>query len=85
MAAGEGLTAVEQEIADGVAAQPLIGPPESFEVLTEQLKGNEAFLRKLPNVAARYAALRRVRGDGNCFFRAFIYSLLQQVSSGRER
>ena len=30
----------------------------------------------------RYTALRRVRGDGNCFYRSFLFGYLEQLLQG---
>ncbi len=34
-------------------------------------------MAKLRALSARYAGLRRVRSDGNCFFRATAFGLLE--------
>jgi hypothetical protein len=37
------------------------------------------FVRKIERLGQAYTHLRRTRGDGNCFFRAFIYSYLEHL------
>ncbi|KAF4319829.1 hypothetical protein G195_006718 [Phytophthora kernoviae 00238/432] len=45
---------------------------------------NPNFMHGIESLNARYEALRRVRGDGNCFFRGFIFALCEHLlpSSG---
>jgi ubiquitin thioesterase protein OTUB1 len=54
------------------AEQPLVGEEEPPEVLLAQYVDNPSFLPKLADFAARYRAIRRTRGDGSCFYRAFM-------------
>ena len=37
------------------------------------------FQQKISKLCHTYKSLRRTRGDGNCFFRAFMFSFLQGV------
>ena len=57
---------------------PLIGPLEPIELLQDDYKeGNEKIYNKLLQLEAHQ--VRRVRGDGNCFFRAISYELIKQT------
>ncbi|KAE8912704.1 hypothetical protein PF005_g8785 [Phytophthora fragariae] len=40
---------------------------------------NANFMHGIESLNARYEALRRVRGDGNCFFRGFIFALCERL------
>lgn len=39
-------------------------------------------LFRLPHIHQRYSALRRVRGDGNCFYRSFLFGYLERLLHG---
>lgn len=67
--------AIHNEIA---ANQAIISEFLSFEALEAEYAENRGFLLKIPYLAERFRGFRRVRGDGNCFYRAFLYSLLEQ-------
>ncbi|KAF1329819.1 Ubiquitin thioesterase otubain, partial [Globisporangium splendens] len=62
---------------------PLVSDPMSALCLKAEYAGNanENFLFGIESLAKRYDAMRRVRGDGNCFFRAFIFALCEQLLS----
>mmetsp|Transcript_11099 Transcript_11099/g.27221 ORF Transcript_11099/g.27221 Transcript_11099/m.27221 type:complete len:327 (-) Transcript_11099:12-992(-) len=76
--------ALHQEDAAGgsEAAQKLIGDLEPLSSLAElysQQHSNAAFLRKATALQSRYAGWRRVKGDGNCFIRGYIYAVLENL------
>ena len=55
------------------AAAPLVGAMElGFASLLKQLQGGDL---DVTAVAAKYRGFRRVRGDGNCFFRGTMFRL----------
>lgn len=57
---------------------PLVGPLEPIELLQDDYKdGNQTFYSKL--LQLQDYAIRRVRGDGNCFFRAMAFELIKQT------
>lgn len=43
----------------------------------EYENGNQNFVQKIGKLEERYRTFRRTRGDGNCFFRGFIYAYLE--------
>eukprot|EP00887_Chlorella_sp_A99_P001976 scaffold18.g1976.t1 len=60
------------------ANQPLIGELEPLASLeAEYASGSEVFLAKIRGLHASYGAIRRARGDGNCFFRSFLFGYLE--------
>ncbi|KAK9763032.1 hypothetical protein K7432_010661 [Basidiobolus ranarum] len=65
----------EQSIKDSQAkAVPLVNVDESIlQLLAEYAAGSEIFQTKIQNLSVEYDRIRRCRGDGNCFFRAFAY------------
>ena len=42
------------------------------------------FVQKIRSLEATYGAIRRARGDGNCFFRSFIFALFEHVLQHRD-
>eukprot|EP00960_Hanusia_phi_P017173 505456-Hanusia_phi.AAC.1 len=40
---------------------------------------NEIFLRKLREIQATHGAMRIVRGDGNCFYRAYMFAIYEST------
>lgn len=60
--------------------KPLIGDLEAMESLrAEYVNGSQAFVRKIDGLSGEYTGLRRTRGDGNCFFRSFLYAYLEYL------
>ena len=41
--------------------------------------GSSVFVNKIKTVEASYRAIRRARGDGNCFFRSFVFAYMEQL------
>lgn len=59
---------------------PLIGDVEQLDALeTEYRSGSDIFLAKIAALRQRYSGIRRTRGDGNCFFRSFVFAYLENI------
>ncbi|GAX72818.1 hypothetical protein CEUSTIGMA_g273.t1 [Chlamydomonas eustigma] len=59
---------------------PYVGDKEDMSCLkTEYQNGNFVFLKKIDSLQATYSSYRRTRGDGNCFYRAFLYRYLESL------
>ena len=60
------------------AQQPLIDSIREVISLLDQYKDAElpGFAKGIVDLNNRYTGLRKVRGDGNCFYRAFLYGYL---------
>lgn len=68
----------QEEIQQHVASQALIGPFElGFASLQAEL--GAGFQPGVVLLAQSHRGWHRVRGDGNCFFRAFMFSLVSQL------
>lgn len=48
-------------------------------------KFNEAMVAKFATLAETYVGLRKIRGDGNCYYRAVIVGLLEHIMRTGER
>ncbi|CAG0879538.1 unnamed protein product [Cyprideis torosa] len=69
---------IEREVAQEC---PLIGPLESLNNLKPEYIKDPVFLQKIERLVEKYPKFRRMRGDGNCFFRSMAFALLEQLSS----
>jgi ubiquitin thioesterase protein OTUB1 len=52
--------------------------------LLDELGGNPRFAKKIGELAVKYSELRRVRNDGNCFYRAYFFGTLVWLAQARE-
>ncbi|KAK6160477.1 hypothetical protein DH2020_003858 [Rehmannia glutinosa] len=51
----------------------------------EYKSGNPILLEKIKVLTEQYAAIRRTRGDGNCFFRSFMFTYLEHILESQDR
>ncbi|ESO02538.1 hypothetical protein HELRODRAFT_184997 [Helobdella robusta] len=65
---------IEEEIMN---SQLLIGELEDLGNLETEMASDDIFVRKVQILKQRYSNFRRVRGDGNCFYRAFGFACLE--------
>ncbi|KAI8086029.1 peptidase C65 Otubain-domain-containing protein [Halteromyces radiatus] len=70
----------EQQIKDEEAQKiPLVCQDEPLLKLEEEFKDNEPFLQKIKNLSRKHNRIRKCRGDGNCFFRAFAFAWFESA------
>jgi len=67
-------SAIDSEIS---AKTPLVGPKEPLGVLLTEYAADAVYRDKILELTKTYAQLRRMRPDGNCFFRAYSYAALE--------
>ena len=83
------LAAIENEIK---SSQPLTSQLLPISALLNQYSNNAnnddnsndqqqsaGFVKSAQYLSTKYTSLRRVRGDGNCYYRAFLYSLCEHL------
>lgn len=59
---------------------PFVGDKEPLSALAVEYElGNPIFRTKIEKLGETYEAIRRTRGDGNCFFRAFMFSYFESL------
>ncbi|KAK7302672.1 hypothetical protein RJT34_13565 [Clitoria ternatea] len=59
---------------------PFVGDKEPLcSLAAEYQSGSPILLQKIKVLDEQYAAIRRTRGDGNCFFRSFMFSYLEHI------
>ena len=73
--------AIEQEIKD---TQPLTSAVRPLEDLRQQYQTGDGVSNKWYDLGVQvlmktYLSIRVVRGDGNCYYRAFLYSMCEQL------
>jgi ubiquitin thioesterase protein OTUB1 len=70
-----------KEIEDEVKACPLTSEVKELCALESQYKsiGSSSFLAGLRALQEDYNKIRTVRGDGNCYYRSFLYSLCENL------
>uniref|UniRef100_A0A9J2PLZ8 ubiquitinyl hydrolase 1 n=1 Tax=Ascaris lumbricoides TaxID=6252 RepID=A0A9J2PLZ8_ASCLU len=71
-----------EEIEDEVKrSQPLVGAKLPISSLVEMYDANESseYHLKAKELAEVYGSLRRIRGDGNCFYRAMLCAELESL------
>lgn len=66
-----------------VNVHPLISVTLPMSILRDEYQegSNPNFLAKIAELDAQYRMLRKTRGDGNCFFRAFSFGLVEAIWS----
>lgn len=67
--------------------QPLISAVEPIEVLEKEYASNPAFLGKIRwlKEEAGFIGLRRAKGDGDCFYRAFAFAFIYKIMTMKDR
>nr|CAG4648792.1 EOG090X0AE1 [Polyphemus pediculus] len=72
---------IEKEVAE---LHQLIGNKESLNCLISEYKEDPVYKSKSERLCEMYSSIRRVRPDGNCFFRGFGYSYFEKLLSDEE-
>ncbi|CAL9216514.1 unnamed protein product [Arabidopsis halleri] len=71
---------------DESAKVPYVGDKEPLSSLAaEYQSGSPILLEKIKILDSQYIAIRRTRGDGNCFFRSFMFSYLEHILESQDR
>mmetsp|Transcript_57693 Transcript_57693/g.185402 ORF Transcript_57693/g.185402 Transcript_57693/m.185402 type:complete len:265 (+) Transcript_57693:60-854(+) len=79
------ILAHEREVREEAEAVPLVGPRVLLDQLKAQYASNPGFLPKVEGLEKRFVGLRRTRPDGNCFYRAYLFGILEQLLGSKER
>jgi ubiquitin thioesterase protein OTUB1 len=68
------------------AKVPYVGDKEPLSSLAaEYQSGSPILLEKIKILDSQYIGIRRTRGDGNCFFRSFMFSYLEHILESQDR
>ena len=58
---------------------PLISDRLEIQILLDDYKDNLEYTNSVKIITEKYKYIRKVRRDGNCFYRAFIYRLFEYI------
>ena len=58
---------------------PLISEDFHITKLVDEYKSNEEYSKSVQNIAQKYKYIRKVRRDGNCFYRSFIFRIFEHI------
>jgi ubiquitin thioesterase protein OTUB1 len=73
------------EIETEIKNQPLTSDPRSISDLTAQYQTSaNNFLAGIEDLEQDYVQIRIVRGDGNCYYRAFLYNLAEHMFENKQ-
>ncbi|KAJ8547768.1 hypothetical protein K7X08_011354 [Anisodus acutangulus] len=65
---------------------PFVGAKEPLSSLhAEYQSGSPILLQKIKVLGEQCAAIRRTRGDGNCFFRSFMFAYLEHILNSQDQ
>jgi len=61
--------------------QPLISLPKKVDVLLQEYSNTESpgFIPGIKCLSENFSSMRKVRGDGNCFYRALLFGYLENL------
>lgn len=62
---------------------PLISGMETISALENEYLDDTVYATKVQDLASKYKSIRRVRPDGNCFFRGFAYAYIEHISKNK--
>lgn len=74
----------QNAIREESSTKPYIGPLEKLQALSEEYQEGTVFRTKIAKLESAFGHFRRVRGDGNCLFRGFLYSYLEHLLTNRD-
>ena len=58
---------------------PLISEELPISILLDDYKSNAEYSTSIKQITDKYKYIRKVRRDGNCFYRSFIYRLFEYI------
>ncbi|KAL6900706.1 hypothetical protein ACP4OV_005382 [Aristida adscensionis] len=65
---------------------PYVGDKEPLSALAAEFQSGSPILQeKIKLLGEQYVALRRTRGDGNCFYRSFMFSYLEHILETQDK
>ncbi|XP_072031898.1 LOW QUALITY PROTEIN: ubiquitin thioesterase OTUB1-like [Amphiura filiformis] len=80
MARDEAIIAQQERIQNEIKeANPLVSEKQDLAILNEEYRDDPIYTQKVKDLIAHYSHVRKTRGDGNCFFRAFGFAYLEKL------
>ncbi|GFS60063.1 ubiquitin thioesterase OTUB1 [Trichonephila inaurata madagascariensis] len=82
----EAIMAQEREIEREIAeTNPLIGPKCDLALLQKEYAEDDLiYQQKVNDLRSKYRYVRKMRPDGNCFFRAFTFAYLESLLNDKQ-
>jgi len=74
------LAEIEREVKD----EPLISALLPISALAVEFQADEIYLNKVHELGGKYHRIRKLRRDGNCFYRAFGFAYLEYLLSSKK-
>jgi len=75
----------ERQIADEIrATMDMIGAKSNLSLLVDDYQNDPVFYAKAKNLQEQFSHMRRIRPDGNCFLRGFIFAYLDHCIGHKE-
>jgi ubiquitin thioesterase protein OTUB1 len=62
-----------------------VGPRMELNLLASDFRHNKSMVEKVAQLGVGYMGYRKVRGDGNCYYRAVIFGLLENIIESGSR
>jgi len=76
----------EQSIKKEAEKTPLVCLTEDIQKLYQEYEqGSEVYRQKIMKLAERHSKIRRCRGDGNCFYRAFGFAWFERLMDSKNQ
>ena len=60
-------------------SSPLVSEKLNIQILLDDYKSNEEYSNSVKIITEKYKFIRKVRRDGNCFYRSFIYRIFEYI------
>ncbi|CAH8437393.1 unnamed protein product [Heterobilharzia americana] len=79
----EAIQAQQEAIEKDMKSTCLISPILPLSTLDEDFSGHTVYLEKLKLMKQNYHGIRRLRRDGNCFYRAFGFAYIEHLLNGK--
>nr|CAX70861.1 Ubiquitin thioesterase otubain-like protein [Schistosoma japonicum] len=79
----EATQAQQEAIENDMKSTCLISAILPLSTLDEDFNGHSVYLEKLKLMKQNYRGIRRLRRDGNCFYRAFGFAYIEYLLSGK--
>ncbi|KAJ3681295.1 hypothetical protein LUZ60_015784 [Juncus effusus] len=71
---------------DDTPKPPFVADKEPLSALAAEFQSGSPILQeKIKLLGEKYGALRRTRGDGNCFYRSFMFSYLEHILEKQDK
>jgi ubiquitin thioesterase protein OTUB1 len=78
------IEAIEQEIRENQALTSELQDIQNLKLLYKSDDSSKYFALGIDALSENYSKLRTIRGDGNCYYRAFLYQLSEKLRDNKD-